>query len=96
MHERRYTEDHARRLVPILRSILIEVGERAQAIAGLEKRLASKLTRAERNDAEALLASHRRETRRHRRATGEPRETQSSGPFPRTVRAVRSTSSPRP
>ena len=63
MHERRYTEDHARRLVPILRSILIEVSERAQAIAGLEARLASKLSRAERDDAEALLSSHRRETR---------------------------------
>jgi len=63
MHGRLYTEDHARRLVPILRSILIEVGERAQAIAELETRLASKLTRPERDDAEALLASHRRETR---------------------------------
>ena len=35
MHGRLYTEDHARRLVPILRSILIEVSERAQAIAGM-------------------------------------------------------------
>jgi hypothetical protein len=65
---RRYTPQHAEELIPFLRSIADEIGERSRAIEHLERVLASKaekrapLTRESR-DAGAALAHQRRELR---------------------------------